>query len=180
MKDLVSIDFFIVSTATFRVLFVMLILSHDRRRVLHFDVTANPTAAWTSQQVVNAFPWDSAPRYMIRDRDGIYRPALRNRVRHLGVKCVVTARRSPWQNPFVERLIGSIRRDCLEHVIVLDEKHLIRILKCYFEYYHSSTTHLALDKDCPEPRAVQGPELGEVIALPEVDGLHHRYTRVAA
>ncbi len=179
-KDLASIDFFTVPTATFRVLFVMLILSHDRRRVVHFNVTANPSATWTAQQVVNAFPWDTAPKYMIRDRDSIYAPVFRSRVKHLGVKSVVTARKSPWQNPFVERLIGSVRRDCLDYDHVINERHLMRVLKSYFEHYHSSRTHFGLEKDCPEPRAVEGPEVGKVIAMPKVGGLHHRYTRIAA
>ncbi len=111
----------------------IVILSHDRRRVLHFNVTANPSAAWTAQQLVNVFPWDGTPKYMIRDRDSVYASVFRSRVKHLGVKSVVTARKSPWQNPFIERLIGSARRDCLDDVIVMNERHLMRVLKSYFE-----------------------------------------------
>ena len=114
--DLVSIDFFIVPTIRFRVLFVFLVLATDRRRVVHFNVTANPTAEWTARQIVQAFPWDTAPTYLLRDRDGIYGNEFRCSVTNLGIKDVMTAPRSPWQNPYVERLIGSIRRECLAHV----------------------------------------------------------------
>ena len=180
VKDLVSIDFFTVPTATFRVLFVLLVLSHDRRRVVHFNVTSSPSAEWTAQQIVQAFPEDTAPRYLLRDRDGIYGAYFRHRVHNLGIEKVLTAPRSPWQSPYVERLVGSVRRECSDHVIVLNEQHLRRILRRYFEYYHGSRCHLSLDGDAPEPRAVQGPELGRVIELPEVGGLHHRYIREAA
>ena len=180
VKSLVSLDFFTVPTATFRVLFVLVILAHDRRRVVHFNVTDSPGAAWTAQQRVEAFPWDTAPRYLLRDRDGVYGNAFRQRVRAMGITEVLTAPQSPWQNPYAERLIGSIRREGLDHVIVLGERHLRRILASYFRYYHRSRCHLSLDKDSPEPRAVQPPELGEVVELPEVGGLHHRYERRAA
>ncbi len=180
VKDLVSVDFFTVATATFQVLFGFLVLAHDRRRVVHFNVTANPTAQWTAQQVVEAFPWESAPRYLLRDRDSIFGGLFRSRVRGMSIEEVLIAYRSPWQNPFAERLIGSIRRECLDHVIVLGEKHLRRILGEYFRYYHRSRTHLSLEKDCPEPRAVQPPGVGEVVHFPEVGGLHHRYERRAA
>lgn len=180
VEDLVSIDFFAVPTATFRVLFGFLVLAHDRRRVLHFDVTSNPSAEWTAQQLVQVFPEETAPRYLLRDRDGIYGKYFRRRVRNLGIKAVLTAARSPWQNPYVERMIGSIRRDCLDHVIVLNEQHLRRVLRRYFAYYYGARCHLSLDGDAPKPRAVQGPELGKVIELPEVGGLHHRYVREAA
>ena len=134
----------------------------------------------TAQQIVQAFPEDTAPRYVLRDRDGVYGAYFRHRVHNLGIEEVRTAPRSPWQSPYVERLVGSVRRDCLDHVIVLNEQHLRRILRRYFEYYHRSRCHLSLDGDAPEPRAVQGPELGRVIELPEVGGLHHRYVREAA
>lgn len=136
VQDLVAMDFLVVPTVTFRVLFVLVILAHDRRRIVHFNVTEHPTAQWTAQQVVEAFPWDEAPRYLLRDRDRIYSGAFRRRVKHMGVKEVLTAPQSPWQNPYVERLIGSIRRECLEQVIVLHERHLQRILTGYFAYYH--------------------------------------------
>jgi putative transposase len=180
LNQLVSIDFFTVPTATFRVLFVLVVLAHRRRRVIHFNVTQHPTAAWTAQQILEAFPEDTAPRYLVRDRDQIYGECFRNRLRDLGITEVLTAPQSPWQNPFVERLAGSIRRECLDHVIVLGEKHLRRILRSYFDYYLSSRTHLSLAKDAPATRVVQGPEVGEIVEIPQVGGLHHRYERRAA
>jgi len=179
-EDLVSIDFFVVPTATFRVLYVFLVLEHERRRIVHFNVTDAPSARWTGQQLVNAFPYDSAPQYLIRDRDKIYGAAFVRRVRAMGIEQVLTAPRSPWQNPYCERAIGTLRRECLDHVIVLGERHLRRILREYLEYYHSTRTHLALDKDAPELRERESLDGGKVIALPIVGGLHHRYTRRAA
>jgi putative transposase len=175
-----GIDFFTVPTATFRILYVFIVLSHDRRHIMHFNVTAHPTAQWTAQQLVEAFPFDTAPRYLLRDRDAIYGEAVRRRIKSLGIEEVVTAPRSPWQNPFVERIIGSIRRDCLDHVIVINERHLRRILREYFDYYHTCRTHMSLNKDPPETRAVEPLELGNVVAFPRVGGLHHRYRRIAA
>jgi transposase InsO family protein len=180
LKDLVSIDFFTIPTVTFRILFVFVVLSHDRRRVVHFNVTEHPSAEWTERQLVGAFPWDTAPRYLIRDRDGIYGHEFAGQADALGINQVLIAPRSPWQNPYVERVIGSIRRECLDHVVVFNEKHLRRVLRSYFRYYHASRTHLSLGKDAPEPRAVQPPELGRVVEFPEVGGLHHRYCRQAA
>ena len=180
VKELVSVDFFVVPTATFRVLFVLLVLAHDRRRVVHFNVTSSPSAQWTAQQIVQAFPEATAPRYLLRDRDGVYGEHFRRRVRNLGVMEVLTAPRSPWQSAYVERLIGSVRRECLDHVIVFNEAHLRRVLPSYFDYYHRSRCHLSLAGDAPEPRAVQDPELGEIVELSEVGGLHRRYVRQAA
>jgi putative transposase len=179
-RELVSIDFMTVPTATFRVLYVFIVLAHDRRRVLHFNVTEHPTAAWTAQQIIETFPDETAPRFLLRDRDQIYGEEFRLRVAGMKIEEVITAARSPWQNAYVERLIGSIRRECLDHVIVLGENHLRRILRSYFAYYHSSRTHLSLCKDAPEPRAKQPPECGPVIEIAEVGGLHHRYERRAA
>ena len=130
--------------------------------------------------MVEAFPEESAPRYLIRDRDRIYGAEFRQRVKGMGIEEVITAARSPWQNPYAERVVGSIRRECLDHVIVLNENHLRRILKSYSEYYHRSGAHLALSKDAPEPRAKQPPDLGAVIEIAEVGGLHDRYERRAA
>ena len=158
----------------------MIVLSLDRRQVLHFAVTANPTQVWLSGQMTEAFPWDAAPRYLLRDRDKSYGPAFRHRVRAMGITEVITAPRSPWQNPYVERLIGSIRRECLDHVIILSERHLRRVLSSYFQYHHAARTHLSLNKDCPQPRRVQPPSAGNIIAFPEVGGLHHCYERRAA
>lgn len=180
IQDLVSIDFFTVPTATFPVLFVLVVLAHHRRRVVHFNVTEHPTAWWTWQQVVEAFPEDTAPRYLLRDRDKIYGCDFRERIRGMSIKEVLSAPASPWQRAFVERLIGSVRRDCLDHVIMLGEGHLRRILKSYLAYYHRSRTHLGLVEDAPEPRAVQPPEMGDIVELPQVGGLHHRYERRAA
>ena len=180
MTTMVSADFFVVPTITFRLLFVFVILSHDRRRPVHFALTINPTAEWAAHQLVEAFPWDSAPRYLLRDRDGIYGTAFGDAARSLDIREILTAAQSPWQNPYVERLIGSIRRECLDHVIVFNETGLRRVLKEYFDYYERSRTHLSLDKDAPIPRSVQPPELGTVVELPQVGGLHHRYERRAA
>jgi transposase InsO family protein len=179
-KDLVSIDFFVVPTVTFRILYVFLVLEHERRRIVRFNVTEGPSARWTGQQLVNAFPYDSAPKYLIRDRDKIYGAAFVRRVRAIGIEQVLTAPRSPWQNPYCERVIGTLRRECLDHMIVLGEQHLRRILRQYLDYYHESRTHLALDKDAPEPREREAADGGKVVALPMVGGLHHRYSRCAA
>ena len=177
VQDLVALDFLVVPTVRHTVLFVLVILAHHRRRVIHFNVTAHPTAEWTAQQVVDAFPWDEAPRYLLRDRDRIYGTSSRQRVRHMRIAEVVIAPRSPWQNPYVERLIGSIRRECLDHVIVLHERHLQRLLTEYFSYYHHWRTHRALDMNCPVPRPVQRPEVGSIREVPEVGGLPHHYER---
>ena len=163
------------------VLFVLVVLAHHhRRRVLHFNVTEHPTAAWTGQQIADAFPDDSAPSYLLRDRDRAYGHAFRQRVKGMRIREVLTAPHRPWQNPFAERLIGSIRRECLDHVLVLSERHLRRILTCYFAYYHRARTHLALQKDTPDGRPIEPPEIGRVVGIPEVGGLHHRYVRRAA
>jgi transposase InsO family protein len=180
VQDLVSCDFFIVPTATFKVLFVFVILAHDRRRIVHFNITEHPTAQWTAQQIVEAFPWDEAPRYLLRDRDSIYSEAFQERVSHMGIEEVKSAPHSPWQSPSVERLIGSIRRECLNDVIVLNERHLRRILQSYVDYYHNWRTHRSLEMDAPEPRPVQLAEVGPVRKLPEVGGWHHHYERMAA
>ena len=181
VRDLVSIDFFTVPTAGWRVLFVLLVLAHHRRRVLHFNITEHPTAAWTAQQIVEAFPDETAPAYLLRDRDAVYGQAFRHRLQGLGISEVLAAARSPWQNAFVERLIGSVRRECLDHMLVLGERHLRHILTGYFAYYHGARTHLALEKDAPDGRPVVPAEMGPVVVeIPEVGGLHHRYIRRAA
>jgi putative transposase len=147
-KDLVSVDFFTVPTATFRILYVFLVLRHEQREVIHFNVTEHPTAQWTTQQMVEAFPWDPAPKYLLRDRDKTFGANFRKRVHSLGIQEVLTAPRSPWQNPYVERIIGSIRRECIDHIIIFNALHLKRTLRAYFSYYHKARTHLALDKQC--------------------------------
>jgi transposase InsO family protein len=176
--QMVSIDFFTVPTVTMRVLFVFLVLEHRRRQVLHFNVTEHPTADWTSQQIVEAFADRDAPRYLIRDRDSIYGSEVRLRIASLGIEEVLAAPRSPWQNPYVERLIGSIRRDCLNHFVILNARHLKRTLATYLVYYHRSRTHLGLEKQCPIPRQVSS--IGKIIEISQLGGLHHRYERVAA
>ena len=179
-KQLVSIDFFTVPTLRFQVLYVFLVMAHDRRRILHFNVTAHPTAEWTGQQLREAFPFDQPPRYLLRDRDAIFGDAFRGQVRDMGIQEVLCTPRSPGSGPYVESVIGSIRRECLDHVIVFDESSLRRILRSYLDYYHRSRTHLSLGKDSPEPRSIQPEQMGRVVALPQVGGLHHRYERRTA
>jgi len=178
--ELVSIDFFAVPTATFRVLFVLIVLAHDRRKIVHFNVTEHPTAAWTARQLVQAFYDRKPPRYLIRDRDGIYGLMFQDQVKALDIEEVVTAPRSPWQSPYVERVIGTLRRECLDHVIMLGEAHLRRMIRRFLSYYHGARTHLALGKDAPERCSVQAAEHGPVIEFPEIGALQHRYERRAA
>ena len=180
VTSLVSLDFFTVPTLTGRVLFVLALLSHHRRRIVHVRITEHPTAEWTAQQIIEAFPENTAPRWLVRDRDAIYGERFRRRVAGMGIGELVTSPSSPWQTPYVERLIGSIRRECLDHVIVLNETHLRRTLAQYLTYYRGARTHLSLAKDAPTPRPAQAVTDGEVIAFPEVGGLHHRYERRAA
>jgi transposase InsO family protein len=179
-RDVIALDFFTVPTATFKVLFVLVILSHDRRRILHFNVTAHPTAAWTGQQLLEACGFDETPRYLVRDRDAIYGEKFRRQAAALGIEEILIAPRSPWQNPYAERVIGSIRRECLDHVITFGERHLKRILSSYVDYYNGTRTHLSLYKDAPEGRRTQPPERGKIIARKRVGGLHHEYLRIAA
>ena len=176
MSDTFAIDFFTVPTATFKVLYVFIVICHERRRVVHFNVTRHPTAAWTARQIVEACPWDTAPKYLIRDNDSIYGKRFVKRVANMGITEVKTAPKSPWQNGFCERLIGSIRRDCLDHVIVLNEDHLKRILTEYLAYYHEDRTHLGLEKDTPSGRQIRcRPERAKLVKFPRLGGLHHRY-----
>jgi transposase InsO family protein len=178
--QIVSIDLFTVATIQLRVLYVFIVLAHDRRRVVHFNVSKNPTTVWAAQQMVEAFPENTAPRYLVRDRDRVYGQHFIARVEGLGVEDIPISARSPWQNCYAERVIGSIRRECLDHVVVINERHLRRILKSYFQYYHRSRTHLALQKDTPQLRPVHDRSWGRIVQIREVGGLHHRYDRVAA
>jgi len=180
VKTMVSVDFFTVPTISFRVLYVFLVLAHDRRRVVHFNVTTHPTAEWTARQLREAFPFDQIPRYLLRDRDGIFGSEFRRDVKAMGIKEVLSTPRSPWERAFVERVIGTIRRECLDHVIVFNQASLYRHVKSFLAYYHESRTHLSLAKDSPEPRPVHSAECGAVVAIPQVGGLHHRYERRAA
>jgi transposase InsO family protein len=177
-KELIALDFFTVPTATFRVLFVLVMLTPSRRRLVHFNVTEHPTAEWTARQLLEA-PEESL-RYLIRDRDSVYGERFSRQTRMLDIREVVIAPRSPWQNAYTERVIGSIRRECLDHVVVIGERHLRAILTKYVDYYNGSRTHLSLAKDAPEPRTVQRPSDGRVVAMPRVGGLHHEYTRRGA
>jgi len=176
--QMVSIDFFTVPTVTMKILFVFIMLEHDRRKVLHFNVTEHPTGASTAQQIVEAFADRDTARYLIRDRDSRYSAEVRVRIQSLGMQEILTAPQSPWQNPYAERLIGSIRRECLNHYIILNARHLKRTLSSYLRYYHESRTHLSLGKQCPFPREALG--LGKIVAIPQLGGLHHRYERIAA
>jgi putative transposase len=180
MKTLVSVDFFTVPTIRFQILYVFLVLAHERRRIVHFAVTAHPTAEWTAHQLREAFPWDSVPQYLLRDRDRIFGREFVEQVKAMGIAQVLSAPRSPWQRAYIERVIGTIRRECLDHVIVFNERSLLQHLEAFTTYYHRSRTHLGLQKDTPEPRPVQPPEAGRIVSLPEVGGLHRRYERRVA
>jgi putative transposase len=177
--QIVAADFFVVPTATYRLLFVLVLVAHDRRRIRHVAVTAHPTAAWAAQQLREAFPWDEAPRYLIHDRDHAF-DRVEATAKAMGMEEVLTAPRAPWQNAFVERFIGSARRECFDHVIVFNEASLRKLMTLYCSYYERSRTHLSLDKDTPIHRPVTPPGDGAVVAIAEVGGLHHRYERRAA
>ena len=171
-----SIDLFVVPTISFKLLYGLLILRHDRRRILWVGVTPSPTADWIARQVIEACGWEPVPDYLVRDRDRVYGEAFTRRIRAMGIRDRPTAPRSPWQNGYAERLIGSIRRECLDHVIVFGERHLRHVLRSYQQYYNGTRTHLALAKDSPLTRSVQA--IGSILPLPILGGLHHRYVRV--
>ena len=171
-----AIDLCVVPTMMFECLFAFLVVDHGRRRLLWFAVTRHPTAEWLAQQIGEAFPWDTAPAYLVRDNDGVYGLAFTGRVRAMGIRDRPISPRSPWQNPYVERLIGTLRRDCLDHVLIFGERHLRRILTSYSLYYNEARTHLGLCKDSPLPRAVQ--RSGTIVTTPVLCGLHHRYGRI--
>jgi transposase InsO family protein len=175
-EGIASIDLFVVPTISFRLLYGLLVLEHGRRRILWVGVTAHPTAEWIDRQVSEACDWDPVPTYLVRDRDRVYGKAFTRRVRAMGIRDRPTAPRSPWQNGYVERLIGSIRRDCLDHVIVFGERHLRHVLRSYAQYHNSARTHLSLAKDSPLTRSVQ--TVGSILPLPILGGLHHHYVRI--
>ncbi|MCH8192620.1 MAG: transposase [Planctomycetes bacterium] len=154
MPDTVAVDFLVVPTIRFRMVFVFIVLSHVHRQVVHFKVTEHPTSQWTAQQIVEAFPWDTAPGNLLRDRDGLYGERYQRRVQSMGIEEVLTAYRSPWRNAYSERLSGSIRRECTDHIVIFGERHLRRILRGYFEYYHENRTHLGLMKETPKGRQI--------------------------
>ena len=179
IRDVAAVDFFVVPTLTFRLLFGFLIIRHHRRELVHVNVTDHPTAAWTAHQLVESFPEETAPKYLLRDRDAIYGDLFARRVKGLGISEILIAPRAPWQNPFAERVIGSIRRECLDHVIVFNERHLRRLLRSYLAYYNATRPHQALHNNSPHSREVQPPAPGRIVAIPQVGGLHHRYQRAA-
>jgi transposase InsO family protein len=166
---------FQVPTISFRLLYALVILRHDRRQIVSIGVTSHPTAQWIARQIGDAFPWDGTPRYLIRDRDAACGDVVRRRLQAMGIRDRPTAPRSPWQNAYAERLVGSIRRDCLDHIIVLGEAHLRRILKAYVSYYNGARTHLSLKKDAPFPRPIE--RVGRISSIPILGGLHYQYCR---
>ena len=178
MCQTVSIDYFTLPTITMRVLFVFIVLEHGRRKVLHFNATEHPTAAWTSQQIREAFADRQPAHYAIRDRDGVYGNLVRECIASLGMEEVLTAPHSPWQNPYAERLVGTLRRECLNHFVIFNARHLRRTLALYFGYYHASRTHLGLAKQCPFAREIL--RTGRIVEIPQIGGLHHRYERLVA
>ena len=180
MHRSLAIDFAVVPTITFEVIYIFFVLSVDRRRILHFNVTRHPTAEWTAQQVVEACGFEVPARFLFRDNDKIYGGYFKDRVDGIGLKQVPTAFRSPWQNPYAERWIGGLRRDCLDHIIALNERQLRRAIRSYIRYFHEDRTHLGLEKDTPIPRAVEPVDDGEIVSSPRVGGLHHRYSREEA
>jgi transposase InsO family protein len=171
-----AMDLFVVPTISFRLLYGLLIMGHGRRQILWFGVTAHPTAEWIANQVTEACGWEQAPRYLIRDRDGAYGEVFIRRLRSMGIRDRPTSPRSPWQNGYAERLIGSIRRECLDHVVVLGERHLRHLLLSYMKYHNEVRTHLSLEKDAPVSRAVE--RAGQILCRPILGGLHHQYVRI--
>ncbi len=176
VEEIASIDLFVVPTISFRQLSAFLVLGHRRRQLLGFAVTANPTAEWLARQITEAFPWDTAPKYLIRDNDRAFGGAFKARVRAMGIRDRPTSFRSPWQNGYAERLIGSARRECTDHLIVFNAEHLRRILAKYAIYYNEMRTHVSLGKDAPCTRPIE--RSGDVVAHPILGGLHHRYARI--
>jgi len=171
-----AMDLFVVPTISFRLLYGLLIMAHGRRQILWFGVTSHPTAEWMANQLTEACGWEQAPRYLIRDRDGVFGELFVRRLRSMGIRDRPTSPRSPWQNGFAERLIGSIRRECLDHVVVFGERHLRHILLSYMKYYNEVRTHLSLEKDTPVSRAVE--RTGHILGRPVLGGLHHQYIRI--
>ena len=171
-----AMDLFVVPTISFRLLYGLLILGHGRRQILWVGVTTHPTAEWIANQITEACGWEQAPRYLIRDRDGAYGDAFVRRLRSMGIRDRPTSPRSPWQNGYAERLIGSIRRECVDHIVVLGERHLRQVLLSYMKYYNEIRTHLSLEKDAPVPRAIE--VVGHILCRPVLGGLHHQYVRI--
>jgi transposase InsO family protein len=171
-----AMDLFVVPTVSFRLLYGLLIMAHGRRQILWFGVTAHPTAEWIANQVTEAFGWEQAPCYLIRDRDRAYGATFVRRLRSMSIRDRPTSPRSPWQNGYAERLIGSIRRECVDHIVILSERHLRHVLLSYMNYYNEMRTHLSLSKDAPVPRAIG--TVGHILCRPVLGGLHHQYVRI--
>lgn len=176
-REIISIDFFTVATVNFKIVYVLIFLDHHRRKIIHFNVTSNPTSLWTSQQVKNTFYNRDTPKYLIRDRDSIFGNYFNDSINNFGIKQLITSYRSPWQNGYCERVIGSIRRECLDHLIIINENHLRKVLYEYVNYFNKYRTHLGLNKDSPESRSIES--IGEIKRTPVVNGLHHFYSREA-
>ncbi|MFY9624295.1 MAG: integrase core domain-containing protein [Rhodoplanes sp.] len=175
-EAIAAIDLCLVPTVRFESLFALVVIGHGRRQLLWFAVTRHPTAEWLAQQIIEAFPWETAPAYLVRDNDGAYGPVFKRRVRAMGIRDRPTSPRSPWQNPYAERLIGTLRRDCLDHVVIFGARHLHRVLTAYSCYYNQTRTHLSLYKDAPLGRSIQ--REGAIVAAPILSGLHHCYSRI--
>jgi len=176
MPHIAAMDLFVVPSVSFNLLYVLVIVRLARRELVWINVTTHPTAEWIVQQITEAFPWHEAPRYLIRDRDRIYGAAVTRRLRAMGIRDKPIAPGSPWQNAYAERLIGTIRRECVDHIVALGERHLRRFLKSYASYYNTARTHRSLDKDAPVPRPVQ--RIGRIVSDTLVGGLHHQYVRI--
>jgi putative transposase len=178
--DIVACDYFTAYTVTFRIYYVFVMLRHSDRKIVHFSVTQNPTMEWTFQQVREAFPFDTPPRYLLHNNGSVFSRKFRHKLKILGIESVRTAYRSPWQNPYVERVNGTLRGECLDHLIILNERHLWRILSEFIDdYFNTTKPHLSLNRNSPIPRKIDPPSNGKIVSTPILGGLHHRYHRVA-
>lgn len=175
-QGIASMDFVIVPTIQFKLLYCLVIINHARRKIVHVAVTTIPTTAWVAQQLIEAFPWNEAPKYMVRDNDPVFNGIVRRRMRHIGIRDRPTAPRSPWQNGYSERVNGSIRRECLDHILIFGESHLRRVMSAYVEYYNSVRTHLSLEKNSPNERQIR--YVGAICSAKHLGGLHHEYARL--
>ena len=179
-SDIVACDFLTAYTVTFRIYYVFVMLRHSDRKIVHFNVTQNPTMEWTFQQVREAFPFGKTPRYLLHDNGSVFSQKFCHRLKSLGIESVRTAYRSPWQSPYVERANGTLRRECLDHLIIFNERHLRRILSEFIDDYYTTTRpHLSLNRNSPIPRETDPPSNGRIVSTPILGGLHHRYRRVA-
>lgn len=175
-QGIASMDFVIVSTIRFKLLYCLVIISHSRRRIIYVAVTTVPTAAWVVRQLSEAFPWNDAPKYLIRDNDPVFNGLVQRRLRNFGIRDRPTAPRSPWQNGYSERINGTIRRECLDHILIFSESHLRRIMRAYVQYYNNARTHLSLEKNSPNKRHIQNG--GVIRSIKHLGGLHNEYARI--